>query len=289
MQLWKCCSDMKDSTQKEYFQSVYRTVRHIEEHSSENLSLDELSKIAGFSKYHFHRIFKSIVGESVGDYIRRVRLQKTTIKFKTDRNITSIAMESGYETSAAFTKVFKEHFGQTPSEFSRRAKETHSAVTLSVRFVELEPFDVLYVRRTGPYYVACNEAWNVLLAFAKEQNIRYKKNLLDEDAEAWGIGHDNPALTPPDKLRCDACISWKDKSIIPSGEVMSKSIGGGKYAVFLHRGAYEEMRETYRLIGDWIVQSGVRVLGGPMFKYLNRAPRRTKTENLRTDIYIPIA
>ncbi|HZF71130.1 AraC family transcriptional regulator [Sulfuricurvum sp.] len=280
---------MKDSTQKTYFQSVYRSVKHIEEHSDENLSLDELAKIAGFSKYHFHRIFKSIVGESVGDYIRRVRLQKTTIKFKTDRNITSIAMESGYETSAAFSKVFKEHFGQTPSEFSRSAKQINSAVILSPRFVEIEPFDVLYVRRMGPYYIACNEAWDVLLAFAKEQKKQYKKNLLMKETIALGIGHDNPNVTSPDKLRCDACISYNDKSVIPSGEVMSKTIDGGKYAVFLHKGAYEEMRETYRLIGDWIVKSGAMVRGGPMFRYLNRAPRRTKPENLRTEIYIPIS
>jgi AraC family transcriptional regulator len=279
---------MKNSTKQEYFQSVYRAVKHIEENSEINLTLDDLAKVAGFSKYHFHRIFKLIVGESVGDYIRRVRLQKTTIKFKTDRNITSIAMESGYETSAAFAKVFKEHFAQTPSEFSRSAKQINSTVKLSPRFIEIEPFDVLYVRKMGPYYIACNEAWDVLLAFAKEQKKQYKKNLLIKETIALGIGHDNPNVTSSDKLRCDACISYTDKSVIPSGEVMSKTIAGGKYAVFLHIGAYEEMRETYRFIGDWIVKSGAMVRGVPMFRYLNRAPRRTKAENLRTEIYIPI-
>jgi AraC family transcriptional regulator len=279
---------MKDSTKQEYFQSVYRAVKHIEENSDKNLTLDDLAKVAGFSKYHFHRIFKFIVGESVGDYIRRVRLQKTTIKFKTDHSITSIAMESGYETSAAFAKVFKDHFGKTPSEFSRSAKQTSSFVKVSPRFVEIEPFDVLYVRRIGAYYIACKEAWDVLLTFAKEQKYRYKKNLLGKETIAIGIGHDNPNVTAPERLRCDACISWDDKSVIPFGEVMSKTIDGGKYAVFLHIGSYEEMRETYRMIGDWIVQSGLKVRGVPIFRYLNRAPRRTKPENLRTEIYIPI-
>lgn len=279
---------MKETTRQEYFQSVYRVVKYIEEHSDENHTLESLAKIGGFSKYHFHRIFKSIVGESAGDYIRRVRLQKTTIKFKSDRNITSIAMESGYETSAAFAKAFKEHFGTTPSEFSRKAKRITTHESIEPRFVELEPFDVLYVRRTGPYFMACHEAWDVLLDFVKDKLKTDGIDLLGKETTAWGIGHDNPLLTPSEKLRCDACISWKDKRVVPTGEIMYKTLGGGRYAVFLHQGAYETMGETYRVIGDWIVANKIRVNGAPMFRYLNRSPRRTKSENLRTDIYVPI-
>lgn len=279
---------MKETTKREYFQSVYRAVKYIEEHSDENHTLESLAKIGGFSKYHFHRIFKSVVGESIGDYIRRVRLQKTAIKFKSDRNITSIAMESGYETSAAFAKAFKDHFGLTPSEFAFNAKQITTDKSITPRFIEMEPFDVLYVRRTGPYFIACHEAWDVLIAFAQQQRKATGIDLFGKETTAWGIGHDNPLFTPADKLRCDACISWNDKRVIPSGEVTAKTIEGGRYAVFLHRGAYENMGQTYRMIGDWIVTNKIRVKGSPIFRYLNRSPRRTKKENLRTDIYIPI-
>jgi len=75
----------------------------------------------------------------------------------------------------------------------------------------------------------------------------------------------------------------------PSGEVFIKDIGGAKYAVFLHKGAYEGLKSTYDSIGDWIVQSGAELRDEPLFeRYLNRDPRRTKPENLRTEIYIPV-
>jgi AraC family transcriptional regulator len=113
---------MKKTTKDEYLQSIYKIIYYIEQNYNDDLTLEELSKIAGFSKYHFHRIFKSIVGENLSDYIRRVRLSSTTMKFKTNLNITQIAQTSGYETNASFSKAFKNHFGITPKEFSKNAK-----------------------------------------------------------------------------------------------------------------------------------------------------------------------
>ena len=113
---------------------------------------------------------------------------------------------------------------------------------------------------------------------------------MDKETMCFGIGHDNPNLIEPDLLRYDACISCDDASIEPEGEVFRKVMDGGEFAVFLHKGAYENLKGTYDAIGDWIVQSGVKLRDNPMFeKYLNRDPRRTKPENLRTEIYVPIA
>ena len=113
---------MKTTTKDDYIQSVCKVILYIEQNYNDNLTLEELSKIASFSKYHFHRIFKSIVNENLSDYIRRVRLQSATLKFKTNQKITEIALSSGYETNASFSKAFKKHFGITPKEFSKNAK-----------------------------------------------------------------------------------------------------------------------------------------------------------------------
>lgn len=280
---------MRTTTKDEYIRSVYKVILYIEQNYHTELTLDELSSVAGFSKYHFHRVFKFIVGESLGDYIRRVRLQSTTLKFKTDAKITQIAISSGYETNASFSKAFKNHFGITPSEFSKNAKEKKGQNMLEPKFVELESVDILYVRRTGNYNESCGEAWEVLMKFAYTQKIKFKKNLLGKESMRFGIGHDNPNVTEPQKLRCDACISWDDKSVNPQGEIQSKTIEGGRYAMFLHVGAYENLKSTYDEIGDWIVQSGINVRNLPMFeKYLNKDPRKTKPQNLKTEIYVPI-
>jgi len=280
---------MKKTTKDDYIQSVYKVIFYIEQNYSYDLTLEELSKVAGFSKYHFHRIFKSIIGENLSDYIRRVRLSSTTLKFKTNQKITQIALTSGYETNASFSKAFKNHFGITPKEFSLNAKKNKGFKMLQAKIVELKPVEVLYVRKEGAYANSAGEAWEVLMGFAYKNKIKYKKNLMGKDAMMFGIGHDNPNVIDAEKLRFDACISWDDKSVKPEGEISSKIIEGGKYAMFLHKGAYENLKATYDDIGDWIVESGLEVRDLPMFeKYLNRDPRRTKPENLKTEIYVPL-
>jgi AraC family transcriptional regulator len=160
---------------------------------------------------------------------------------------------------------------------------------LKPKYVELQDLEVLYVRKTGDYNVSCGKAWEVLMGFAYQQKIKYKKNLMGKDAIMIGIGHDNPAITPIDELRCDACISYDDKSVEPTGEVLIKTIKGGKYVMILHRGSYDGLKDKYQNISDWIVQNSIKVRDLPMFeKYLNRDPRRTKPENLKTEIYVPI-
>ncbi|WP_419771408.1 MAG: AraC family transcriptional regulator [Candidatus Marinarcus sp.] len=280
---------MSKSTKDDYVQSVCRVILYIEQNYNSDLTLDELSKIASFSKYHFHRIFKSIVGESMVDYIRRVRLQSTTLQFKTNQKITQIAMNSGYETNASFSKAFKKHFGVTPKEFAKNAKLKRGNKMLEPKIVELEDIEILYVRKTGEYQKAAQEAWEVLMPFAYEHRMKYNKNLMGDDAMMFGIGHDNPHVTEVEKLRYDACISWDDKTVKPEGEIQSKIIDGGKYAQFLHKGAYTELINTYDGVVNWIVESGVKIRDLPIIeKYLNKDPRRTKPENLRTEIYIPL-
>jgi AraC family transcriptional regulator len=280
---------MKITTKDDYIQSVCRVILYIEQNYSDELTLESLSKIASFSKYHFHRIFKSIVGENLSNYIRRVRLQSTTLKFKTNQNVTQIALTSGYETNASFSKAFKKHFGITPKEFSQNAKIQKGLKMQMPKIVKLESVEVLYVRKEGNYNKSAGEAWEVLMGFAYKNKIKYKKNLMGKEALMFGIGHDDPNITDEKKLRFDACISWDDKTVQPEGEVLNKIIDGGKYAMFLHKGAYENLKSTYEMIGDWIVESGTNLEDKPMFeKYLNRDPRRTKTENLKTEIYVAI-
>lgn len=274
---------MSKSTKDDYIQSVCRVILYIEQNYNKELSLDELSKIASFSKYHFHRIFKSIVGESMGEYIRRVRLQSTTLQFKTNQKITQIAMNIGYETNASFSKAFKKHFGITPKEFAKNAKLKRGNKMIEPKIVELKDMDILYVRRTGEYKKCSIEAWETLINYVG------KEYFIKENVMMFGIGHDNPHVTQTDKLRYDACVSWVDKNIKPEGEIQSKIIDGGKYAMFLHKGAYTELINTYDGVSDWIVESGVKLRDLPIVeKYLNKNPITCKPEDLRTEIYIPL-
>jgi AraC family transcriptional regulator len=157
------------------------------------------------------------------------------------------------------------------------------------KIVKLEPVEVLYVTKMGNYNISAKKAWETLMSFAYKNKIKYKKNLMGKDAMMFGIGHDNPNTTDEDKLRFDACISWDDKTVSLEDEISNKIIDGGKYAMFLHIGEYENLKSTYDMIGDWMSKNSINLKDRPIFeKYLNRDPRRTKPQNLKTEIYVPI-
>jgi len=280
---------VKKTTKDDYFQSVYKVVHYIEIHYSEVLDLDILSKLSGFSKYHFHRIFLSIVGENINAFIRKVRLSKSTGKLANGLCVTEVAMQSGYETPASFAKAFKERFGFAPKKFSEKFRRGDNTVTLEPKIVEFKDTKVLYVRKTGDYMVSSGKAWEVLMSFAYEQKIKHKKNLMGSDAMMFGIGHDCPETTPSEDLRYDACITYDDISVKPEGEIGLKSIEGGKYLCYMHKGSFEGLKDVYASLMDYVIQNEMTMDDNPAFeKYYNRDPRRTKPENLRTEIYIPI-
>ena len=148
----------------------------------------------------------------------------------------------------------------------------------------LDPQPVLFVRKTGVYQQAASEAWGVLMGFA------YANKLMTKETKTIGISYDSPDITAEHKLRYDACITIVE-AVTVEGEIDTQTIAGGKYAVFLHKGPYENFEQTYRAIyQDWLPHSGEQLRNIPVWeRYLNRDPRRTKPENLRTEIYIPIA
>lgn len=280
---------MKESTREDYVRLVYKVVFYIEQNADKELSLEELSRIAGFSKYHFHRIFKAVTGENIGDFIARVRLVYSAWKLKTEPKITDVALSCGFETNASFSKAFKNRFGMSPRAYATMLKAKKGAIMLKYTTVDFKPVSVFFVRKTGAYETSACEAWNVLMAFAYEQKMKFGKNILGKATMHFGIGHDNPNLVEQNLLRYDACITCEDESIEVKGEVFKKVLEGGKCAVFLHKGAYENLKATYAQIMDWVVAEGVGLRDAPLFeKYLNRDPRRTKPENLRTEIYVPI-
>jgi len=104
----------------------------------------------------------------------------------------------------------------------------------------------------------------------------------------FGLSHDDPEVTETSKLRYDACIAI-DRDMEPEGEIGVKSVAGGEYAVFLHKGPYSTLIKSYNdIFRNWLPQSK-REPGdsAPIEIYLND-PEKEKAENLLTEICIPL-
>jgi AraC family transcriptional regulator len=97
---------------------IENVMKYIRVHISEPIDRETLAAVAGFSIPHFHRVFRAHVGESAISYVRRLRLERAARKLRMGAvDITEVALAAGYDTHAAFSKAFKQHFGLSPSEF----------------------------------------------------------------------------------------------------------------------------------------------------------------------------
>lgn len=287
-----------------YIEEIHKIIDYINNNTDRQISVKELADIAGFSQYHFHRIFSAYIGEPLSTFIKRLRLEKSAkLLVYTNTNITDIALSYGYETPSAYTKAFKQLFGINPSqyknennfifEFKKNKDYFEQLRRINMKnFIgikEIEDLKIISVRKIGKYSESAGEAWSTLCRFAYSNSIGKTDKVLSPESKFIGISYDNPDITSEKNLRYDACITV-DKDIKTEGEVFNSVIKGGKYAVFMHKGPYENFTATYTAIfAEWLPNSNYKLRDVPSFElYLNRDPRRTKPENLKTEIYIPI-
>jgi AraC family transcriptional regulator len=294
---------MRSDTQIDYQERLLRVMVYIQNHLDEPLPLDDLAKIACFSPYHFHRIFRGMMGESVKEHVRRLRLERAAFRLtSTTRSVIDIALDAGYDTHESFTRAFGRMFGMSPSAYRRESRsERVSAVsqtaasmwdrqrtmtmgdeTVEVRFENRRPVRVAFVRHVGPYR-ECGAAWERLCKFAAQQG------WFSPDILRIGISHDEPEVTEPNKLRYDACLTLNDQ-FKATGEIGVQEIPGGQYAIVTHRGPYDTLEETYRrLFREWVPTSGRELSSAPCFEVYHNDPTTTRPEDLVTDIYVPLA
>jgi len=274
-----------------------KVVQHIENNLSAGVNVSELAKLACYSEFHFHRLFRSYVGESVYAYRKRLLLERAIkLLLYTSDNITDIAFKSGYDNQASFNKAFKKLYSYTPSQVRKQSVviqplkiELRQNMTIKPEIKTLKDIIVISAREVGSYPEAAPKAWGRVMKFA------YGNRLMNKDVRSIGISHDDPSVTAPEQIRYDACVDidadLKNNTFKNNDNLEKKTIAGGKYAMFLHKGSYENFAQTYSYIfNEWLPESDYQVSDDKTcFEiYLNRDPRKTKPENLKTEIYIPL-
>ena len=112
-------------TEGEYVAAISDVLAYVQAHLDDELTPRQLAQVACFSEHHFHRIFRAVVGESVMDHVRRLRLERAAFELKTSRRpVASVALDAGYGAQEAFTRIFQAYFGLAPRIY-RQAHAAH--------------------------------------------------------------------------------------------------------------------------------------------------------------------
>ncbi len=283
--------ERKTSTKEDYTKRINIVIEYIGNHLNNEMDLKELAEISNFSEYHFHRIFKAIIGESIGAFVVRMRVETAARLLRyTTLSVQDIAYNVGYGAPSSLTKVFRQFYNISPTDYRNNKSyrimkplQTSSDIKLKdPKVVELEPKKAIYVRLQGNYQtIDYGGAFSKLWSFVKENK------LFTAGIEHLTMGHDDPHVTDSDKLITDVCLVIH-KDVSPRGEIGVRDVAGGKFLVFTYVGPYDNLFNVFDTIYRWIPENGYELRMEQGFeKYLNH-PGKTTPDKLKTEIYIPI-
>jgi AraC family transcriptional regulator len=315
----------KNTQRKEYLSRINRVQDYVDNNISSKFTLEELSSVANFSKYHFHRIFNGIMGETLNNYILRIRLEKAATVLICNPNvpITDICFNCGFSSSSVFARAFKDKFklsasvwrqnhlskfsniSQSNSNISEvskkldkyfgdilfntngeaRMKEVIEPTNIEVK--EMEEFTVAYIRYIGPYK-GDSELFSNL--FTRIFNWAGPKGLCQfPKTKVLSVYHDNPDITDEDKLRVSICISVPESTKV-DGEIGKMNIAGGKYAVtsFELTDAPDYEKAWTYIFSEWLPTSGYMPDDKPSYElYLNNPKEHLEKKHI-VDICVPV-
>lgn len=289
----------RDST-TEYANRMHRVIEHIDRHLDERLKLEALASVAHFSSFHFHRLFTAWMGETLGDYVRRRRLEVAAQRMVAQPRlpVLQVALSVGFGSTEAFGRAFKARFGNTPSawraaQVSNRdqaksnsdqafARPVGNDGGMKVTIVDRQPTRVAYLRHVGPYGRSISNFW------MQEVDPWMQTNGL-HGRPRYGISHDDPGITPSEKLRYDAAVEVSP-DFVGAGKHQQTTLPGGKYAVAKFKGTDAEVGEAWTwLLRDWLPASGMQLDSRPFFEhYPIDATYDAATGTFACDICIPV-
>jgi AraC family transcriptional regulator len=291
-------SEQQKPHQAFYAKRIARVLGHIGEHLDDELTVERLSEVAGFSKFHFHRQFTAFAGVSVAKAISLMRLKHASMKLAFDqRSIIEVAFDAGFETPESFSRAFKNLQGQSPSEF-RAAPEWETWVEIFRTNLRTHQ-DIMDPKIvTLPHTrVAVLEHRSSPLELMKsvQRFIEWRKSCdvsPNVTSQTYGIAYDDPSTTKPEDFRFDICGSIAPSTgKIPANDfgIIEKSIPAGRYVVARHLGSTDLIGKTvHALYAEWIPASGEELRDFPcFFHYIERMPKVSEHEQV-TDVYLPL-
>jgi AraC family transcriptional regulator len=296
---------------------MHRVLAHIDQHLDQPLDLNALAEVAHFSPFHFHRLFSAWMGETVGDYLRRRRIDVAAMRLASQprTKILNIALSVGFGSAEAFTRAFKSRFGCSPTiwrtqQSALRDKHSNpgqangnpsqtSAILftehddsqkpnkespMKVSLIDRQPVTIAYLRHLGPYGEPISRFWH-------ETYVPWATmNKLGPDHARYGISHDDPSITAPEQCRYDACAEVAP-DFVASGGAHKTTIPGGRYAVLGFKGTANQIGEAWAgLLRDWLPSSGLQLDARPCFEYYPQgAGYDPSTGAFECEICIPVA
>jgi AraC family transcriptional regulator len=298
-----------------YAERVNLAIDHVVGHLGGPLRLADVARAARLSPFHFHRVFQVLVGETLAEFVKRLRLERALamMAHAPRSSLTTIALTCGFSSSSDFSRCFKQRYGTAPSAFDitawreahgseLQAMVPHSARStrsgqagryhlgrlpaapnpdgFSVRIRDLPARTVAYIRVLNPYRGdAVAKATQHLITWAERHSLA--------DGQWLGYQWDNPEITSLED--CQYHVAVEADRFVPTGEIGRYEFPPMIVAQVEVRGGIDlELRALQWLYGTWLPRSGYVPDDQPGFEAWIGRPFAHGTEHFELYAQLPI-
>lgn len=300
----------RESTAQHYRERIATVIERVHyavgAGSDEMLSPVTMARLARFSPHHFSRVFSAVVGESISQFVRRLRLERAARQLRdTDDQIIQIAMRAGYSAHGPFTRAFRAQFQVSPSEYRAHPSPTSilspapSGIHLDralppdgavlgndgwsispITIRDLTPLPLIGTPLPGGYEAVPHEVHRLI--------DRCDAHAADPAPEIIGIVRDDvPIDAIGMHLAIPAQAPAEIAASIPQAVPFTRS--GGAYAVGVFPGPYRELDETYAwLYQVWAARSEYTIDNRPPFEVYLNDPLEVAPYDVLTAVYMPV-
>ncbi|WP_299602144.1 GyrI-like domain-containing protein [uncultured Aquimarina sp.] len=304
--------DSEQFLKKEYIQRINLALEFIDHNLDKELSLDIISNVASYSSFHFHRIFKAIIGETLNSYIGRRRLEKiaSILMHKEKVSITEVAFQFGFSSNSSLTKAFKKFYGVSPSEFRKRLPNKFSKIgkvkskngkeellfeqyicniTNHLKWIEMntkieikELPDLHFASITHIGVEGIENTFERLFKWGRSNGIMNEK-----DTKVARVFHDSFKVTSIDKVRMSISLLL-DRKIKSEGEIQPLTIVGGRSIVASMEIKPSDFEKSWSSLFVWMNDQGYTKSEKTPFEIYHNDFREHPEGKFLVDFYIPI-
>jgi AraC family transcriptional regulator len=286
----------------DYKDLVIKAITYIEDHLTDESLSTKVMEAAGYSPYHFHRIFLSVTRNSVSEYIRKRRLTQAAYDlFYTNQRIIDIAILYRFESQESFTRAFWKMFSISPGQF-RKQRDMKDTLFRAMEKLPLDEVGLQHLNKSVslvPAFVCLNKLNLVGMSIPGVnsdevgklwRSFRQRLFEIERKPDTEDIFYAVIELTGRQwEITYIACVEVvSEESVVPLGMV-AKLLPVVTYAVFTHKGTLSRLNDTFQYIYEtWLPQSGSVRANCPEFVRYDHRYLGSMNEDSVLDIYIPV-
>jgi AraC family transcriptional regulator len=287
-----------------YIRRINNVISYVRQNLDGDLSLDALSRVGCFSKFHFHRVFRAVTDETVGDMVLRVRLERAAdlLRSVPKLSITAAAVEAGFSSVPVFSRAFKKQYGmrarrwdrkaalensknsQFRDEFTRYTLDDLASFEFEVKIRSLPKQRLAYIRVHDSYssFERIKDAYYRLMEWYQMRGGSL------HDIALYGMSQDHPDITPLQLCSFDWCVAvpadWKG-----GDEVSLTDLPACRVAAIRCVGGLDHANKVIQyLFRYWLPRSRYQPANLPGMEIYHRLPDEIGWEEFDIDCAVPV-